>query len=97
MISSICSSVEDYDKDGPVIGKSGWLQSFPNTESGKQRTEMNSQDKGLSKQGARSVGSKFESHKDAVQEQSRVITHAIRAAMLFLFVSVFVSVLEAVS
>lgn len=74
--------------------KSWWLQSFPNTESGKQGTEMNSQDKGLSKQGTWSVCSKSESHKDAVQEQSRIITHAVRAAMLFLFVS---AALQAVS
>lgn len=63
MILLIRISVEDYDKNGPVIAKRGWLQSFPNTEASKQKTEMNPQDIGLSKQ-----GSKFGSNKNAVQE-----------------------------
>lgn len=52
MILLICSLVEDYDRNGLVIAKRGWLQSFPNIEASKQRTEVNPRDIGLSKQGA---------------------------------------------
>jgi len=63
--------VEDCDKNRPVVAKSGWLQSFPNTEARKQRTERNPQDVVLSKQGAWSVGNKFGSNKHAVREHQQ--------------------------
>lgn len=48
-----------------------WLHSFPNTEASERRNEVNPHSKGLSKQDAWSVCSKFESSKNAVQEHQQ--------------------------